>query len=74
MNKPQIDIEKEIPVPQWRGKYPLKEMAVSDSIFIPGQFASSARQSAYNLSAQSEKYNFITRTVDGGIRIWRVEA
>lgn len=67
-------IEKGIPVPPSgagrSAKYPFSGMAVSDSIRVSAQEASTARRSA---SAYGKAHNkkFVSRTVEGGVRIWR---
>ncbi len=74
-----FEIEKGIPLPKQKHigpkpKYPLKEMGVGDSFFVPGD------NSRYNLSnnvSAAARHNapdkkFKTRTVEGGIRVWRV--
>lgn len=55
-------------------KYPFADMAVGDSVFIPGDTRSSlnARSSALKFGTRSGR-RFITREEPGGIRIWRVE-
>jgi hypothetical protein len=78
-------IEKGIPLcrPSSKSnKYPFDDMEVGDSFFAPHPEAKNARMSA--LARNKGQYKklpkhipvqrrFATRTVEGGIRIWRVE-
>ena len=65
-------IERNIPVPTFRGKYPMAIMEIGDSFFVSGDKAKVAQRSASNYG---RKYNkiFTSRSMDGGIRIWRVK-
>jgi hypothetical protein len=66
-------IEKNVPIPYAKiegSRFPFAEMAVGDSVFIPGPkrvFTSSLARVRY-----AKGYRFTTRTVDGGIRVWRI--
>lgn len=73
-----IEIEKGVPVAPKAGgasppKYPWKKMAVGDSFFVPKVKPSSLSRQAH-LAAQAigNGTRFITRTVEGGVRVWRV--
>jgi hypothetical protein len=78
-------IEKGIPLcrPSSKSnKYPFDQMEVGDSFFVPHAEAKSARMAALTRNAgqykKLPKYvtvqrHFVTRTVDGGMRIWRTE-
>lgn len=69
-------IEKNIPIPVGAGtrgpsyKYPWRDMNVGDSIFIPDM-------TVYQINPHNaaKKYNqkFSARTVDGGVRVWRIK-
>ena len=66
----EFKIEKNIPIPIGRAanhKYPLAEMEVGDSLFIPGI---TIPKIAGSCSFQRPK-KFVCRTVEGGIRVWR---
>jgi len=69
-------IEKGIPIPDrpsspWIG-YPWDEMRIGDSFLVPKTSAKSARNAAFSRGrAYKEKY--VTRTVEDGLRVWRVE-
>lgn len=68
-------IEKGIEVtPMRRGrprKYPVKEMKVGDSFFVPK--ANSEFQRYVSRLGKQIGGKFISRVVDGGVRVWRVE-
>ena len=78
-------IEKDIPLCRSAAmvsKYPFDEMEVGDSFFVPHAEAKNARMSALARNAGQYKKlpkhipvqrHFATRTVEGGIRIWRVD-
>lgn len=74
-----MKIEKNLPIEglnKSRGRspiYPFRDMDVGDSIFVKGQkLGGGAYQSAV---IHGNKYGkkFSGRTVEGGIRIWRVQ-
>jgi hypothetical protein len=69
-----IKIEKGIPTPP-RSRYPLRDMEIGDSIFVPGK--TSLGFSGYVASAsQKTGFKFATRKAieDGvtGLRVWRI--
>lgn len=73
------EIERGIEIPKagrMSPKYPLKEMAVGDSVWVPKENAGSFRTVVFNFSKKSGR-KFITRSMarDGepGVRAWRVE-
>ena len=69
-----LKIEKGVPIPLGKTKriYPLKEMEVGDSIFIPsdGFINICAR---VNPQAKKLGIKVATRKVEGGYRVWRTE-
>ena len=75
MNK--FKIEKGIPLPKQRIKYPLNELGVGDSFFVAScNFKSteySSITSAANYHASKTGKKFTIRSVDGGVRVWRTE-
>lgn len=76
MATPQIKIEKGVPLPVGRGKYPWREMDVGDSFFVPDVTGVklSAAASAYTIRCRSTGKpvpKFSVRNVDGGVRVWR---
>ena len=67
-----IEIEKGIPVPA-RGrkeKYPWSRLEVEDSFFVAG--AKTKRFAAADGARKKYGFKITIRTVDGGIRVWRV--
>jgi hypothetical protein len=56
-------------------KYPFGEMAVGDSLFFDGEKIGPQCKpyAAANAYAYKNGVKFAGRTVDGGVRIWRVE-
>ena len=66
-----MKIDKNIPIPEDRKRYPWKEMEVGDSFFIEGKEASQIGGIANFANRTYKPKHFITRTVKGGVRIWR---
>lgn len=72
-------IEKNVPLPQKAGgrtsgssKYPFVQMAPGDSFFVAGK---TLRTFGSTVGAHRKKYGgkFTCRTVEGGVRVWRLE-
>lgn len=75
-----FEIERGVPVPKRNqsrreSKYPCAEMEIGDSFFIPaGQVkAPAAYAVAVSANKRFPERKFVPRTVEGGMRIWRVE-
>ena len=68
-------IEKNIPVPEGRSKYPFPKMEVGDSFFVPSKDIVGARISvALNYyKRKNPKKTFISRKSADGMRIWRTK-
>lgn len=72
-------IEKNVAVPHTRNddKYPFDQMQVGDSFFVPcsGANTREARHVRNHVAGRNHegKAAFITRTVDGGVRVWRAK-
>ena len=66
----EIKIEAGIPLPPKRHTYPFGEMKVGDSFFAEN--TNSVRQGSARASKETGK-KFTCRTVDGGVRAWRIE-
>lgn len=71
-------IEKGIPIPAPAGGrpavYPLEGMGVGDSFFIPlpeGKKPQGAQSGVARAAKGIEGKTFRTRTVEGGVRVWR---
>lgn len=69
-------IEENVPIPSIsrESKYPWESLEVGQSVFFPGEEAGTkAAQSARSWFSRREPgYTVITRTMDGGTRIWKV--
>ncbi len=71
-----MQIEKDVPMPM-NGvgspvKYPFKDMQVGDSVFAEGQDSVGYAASAARAWGRINGRKFSARTVDGGVRIWRI--
>jgi hypothetical protein len=71
-----FDIEKDVPLIGKAGsgrteKYPWSKMEIGDSFFVPGMKLKNISNSGQN-AQKSLGYKYAIRTVDGGVRIWRV--
>jgi hypothetical protein len=74
-------IEDNVPIPATTGKlqrkYPLSDLLVGQSFFVPR--ISDARRELMTISGAATRHGkktgkmFVTRTVEGGVRVWRVE-
>ena len=73
----KFKIEKNVPIPPKRGIgsgvliYPWPDMKVNDSFFAPDRKI--ANFSAPRLYGRKHNMKFKCRTVDGGVRVWRVK-
>lgn len=71
-------IESGVPLPKdnMRGselKYPFIDMEVGQSVFFEGESTRSKMQARAHQVAKRHGKKFVCRTMDGGLRIWRVE-
>lgn len=66
-----IKIEKGIPLPVKPNRYPWDDMEVGDSFFIAGKNTSEIGGHVSN-ARRRLGFDFTSRTVDGGTRIWRI--
>lgn len=75
------EIENGIEIPKsnygYYSKYPFGEMEIGESFFVPfGDDKHIIRvrvQTAASYYGKRNNVRFLTRTVDGGVRVWRVE-
>lgn len=74
------DIDDSIPLPKRKGnsagrppKYPFAKMDVGQSVFFDGESYSSKVCIAAHAYGRRHGKRFSTRSVDGGLRVWRVE-
>lgn len=71
-----MKIEKNIPIPgvnTGKYKYPWKSMDVGDSIFVPEQKILGGAYSSAKAYGRKFGKKFSARSVDSGIRIWRIK-
>jgi hypothetical protein len=73
----QINVEKGFPIPEVRKdsmrKYPWKEMEIGDSFFLEGITRNRAGSICNGGMRNNSGKKFSYRSIDGGVRIWRVE-
>lgn len=69
-----LSIEKDIPIPTSAraARYPFATMEVGDSILIPSSQKQLARSHALNYKKTHPGWNYKTRTMPEGMRIWRI--
>ena len=74
----KLTIEKNIPVPGINRRSNKRKrsvwwyMEVGDSVFIPNR-SSSGFKGAYARVEEANGWKFTMRSVDGGLRVWRVQ-
>ncbi len=72
-----FEIQKNVPIPKIiaRGTkdFPFSEMEVGDSILIPSQRRSSAKKYANKETASNPEKEFIFRSYEDEVRIWRTK-
>ena len=68
----KVDLEKNIPLPRPRQKYPYRDMNVGDSFFVENASMQNICNQNYRTG---KKFNmsFIARAEGNGIRVWRVK-
>lgn len=72
-----IRVQADIPIPignSRRGKpplYPFATMAVGESFWLPMPDGLKAMAAAQKWRVRHQKWDHVTRRVDGGVRIWR---
>lgn len=69
----EFKIEKNIPIPDklFQSKYPYAKMEIGDSFLIKTSKTIEQTNSSTSYAAKRLNMKFTSRTVDGGIRIWR---
>ena len=75
MKTPEFEIESGIPVsrqirPPYGSKYPFAALKPGQSFFVPGGKAPILSSLCVRLR-QETGHRYATRTVDGGVRVWR---
>ena len=70
-----MKIDKNVPIPNNRKYYPLKDMLIGDSFFVATKNEiekTNARSAAASAGIRHGR-KYVSRSVKGGIRIWRTE-
>lgn len=71
----EFKIESDVPVPALsrirNARYPWRQMEIGQSFFVPGVTASKFNSRVVG-ARRATGFWFVTRTVDGGVRVWRV--
>jgi len=75
------EIERDIPIPppgpRWRRRYPIKDLAVGESFFVPAgdrtaqEVASALARAAWSVKMKTGA-RFTVRSLGDGARLWRV--
>jgi hypothetical protein len=73
-----FEIEKDIPLVgrNKSRKFPLGQMEIGDSFVIPCEADEDIHRARQVASCANQRYKdkkFASRTVDGGIRVWRIK-
>jgi len=73
----EFTIEKGVPVPKQVGagrknKYPFDALEVGDSFFVKDTKVKAISKTCSNHGKRLSR-KFASRTVDGGVRVWRTE-
>lgn len=73
-------IESGIPAPTGRAGYPFNAMGAGDSFLVEAEAGEASKKvitsigaSARNFARKNPGTKFSTRTVEGGVRCWRVQ-
>jgi hypothetical protein len=72
----ELQIEKGVPIPpktttKGRRMNPIRELEVGDSVLIAGKYQENVASRAGRITRQTGR-RFVTRKVEGGVRVWRV--
>ena len=66
-------IDKNIPFPRMRGKYPLHNMEIGDSFLVNDGRSMKSVSGAIFVAARRAGISIACRTVPEGIRVWRIK-
>lgn len=68
-----VKIEKDIPIPTPGGNtaWPFATMEVGDSLLVPMAMRDKARQAVHAHRRRHPGFEFVTRTTENGLRLWR---
>ena len=67
-----MKIEKNVPIPSHQTPYPFGEMDVGDSFLVTDRTPGSVSNAACQYGKRHGK-KFITRSMNKGIRVWRMK-
>lgn len=67
-----IKIEKGIPI-HIKSAYPFSSMEIGDSFFVKGLDSGRFSSTICYAKVKNPGMNFTSRTVDGGVRVWRIK-
>ena len=78
MNNRAYKVDHDVPAPLRATKYPFNKLNIGDSFFAPFDevFTPDKRYrvaAAAYAAGKVQGKMFVTRTVDNGVRVWRVE-
>jgi hypothetical protein len=65
-------IESGILIPCRRGKYPFEKLMIGESFFVGSLQKSNGLSSAGRYWGKKLDRKFATRTLDDGVRVWRI--
>ncbi|MEE9532689.1 MAG: hypothetical protein V3W52_17055 [Syntrophobacteria bacterium] len=65
-------IDKKIPAPGSSKDYPFEKLEVGHSFLVPVEESQDARNAAHTFK-KATGWNFKTKSVEGGVRVWRIE-
>ena len=69
-----MKIERGIPVPEHKARYPWADLRPGDSFFVVSADVQKARKNLSSLTVYQAKkrgWEFTTRIEKGGVRVWR---
>ena len=65
-----VGLDKDVPLPEARKRYPYKEMEIGDSFFVEGGGIQNICNQNYRTGKKLGR-SFIARKEEGGVRVWR---
>ena len=68
-------IETGVPLPRLKNtrKYPFDKMKVGDSFFVPNGKIGTIGNAVFMWNREHRDSQFISRSVEGGVRVWRTK-
>ena len=70
-SKMTIKIDKNIPLPETRNRYPFDKLEVGNSFFVEGK--TNINGSRYHYVRKNHGKKFTTKRENGGLRVWRIK-